>query len=163
MLHDEKGSGQDSLVDLNRAGTPLLEIVSQPELTSPEEARAYLEEIRLLLREIEVSDCEMQEGSLRCDANVNIHVPRPDDGTFAATPIVEIKNLNSIRGVERALKYEAERQFDEFQSKFGSEWELGSPQHFGDDFRAAVCAKRPAMDPVQRPAADLQGHGGLGR
>src|SRR5438132_149108 len=75
MLHDETGGGQDSLVDLNRAGTPLLEIVSQPDITSPEEAKAYLEEIRLLLREIGVSDCEMQEGSLRCDANVNVHVP----------------------------------------------------------------------------------------
>ena len=77
MLHDETGAGRDSLVDLNRAGTPLLEIVSQPDLSTPEEAKAYLEEIRLLLRETGVSDCEMQEGSLRCDANVNIHVPQP--------------------------------------------------------------------------------------
>src|SRR3954462_867452 len=87
MLHDEQGTGKDSLVDLNRTGTPLLEIVSKPELSSPEEAKAYLEEIRLLLRETGVSDCEMQEGSLRCDANVNVHVPQPD-GTFVATPIV---------------------------------------------------------------------------
>src|SRR5439155_1588412 len=72
MLHDEQGGGKDSLVDLNRTGTPLLEIVSQPELTSPEEAKAYLEELRLLLRELNVSDCEMQEGSLRCDANINM-------------------------------------------------------------------------------------------
>src|ERR1700732_2093845 len=77
MLHDEKGGGRESLVDLNRAGTPLLEIVSQPDITNPEEAKTYLEEIRLLLRELEVSDCEMQEGSLRCDANVNIHIPLP--------------------------------------------------------------------------------------
>src|SRR5205814_7630723 len=76
MLHDEQGGGRESLVDLNRTGTPLLEIVSQPELASPEEAKAYLEELRLLLRELEVSDCEMQEGSLRCDANVNIHIPQ---------------------------------------------------------------------------------------
>jgi aspartyl-tRNA(Asn)/glutamyl-tRNA(Gln) amidotransferase subunit B len=114
MLHDEQGTGKESLVDLNRAGTPLLEIVSKPELTSPEEAKAYLEEIRLLLRELEVSDCEMQEGSLRCDANINLHIPQ-SDGTFAATPIVEVKNLNSFRGVERAMKYEAERQYAEFQ------------------------------------------------
>src|SRR5262245_17098116 len=105
MLHDEKGQGRDSLVDLNRAGTPLLEIVSKPEMTSPEEAKAYLEEIRLLLRELEVSDCEMQEGSLRCDANINIHVPLPGGG-YAATPIVEVKNLNSFRAVERAMKFE---------------------------------------------------------
>ncbi len=121
MLHDEQGGGRDSLVDLNRAGTPLLEIVSRPDITSPEEAKAYLEEIRLLLREIEVSDCEMQEGSLRCDANINIHVPQ-DDGSFIATPLVEVKNLNSFRGVERAMKYEAERQFGEYQRKLGNEW-----------------------------------------
>jgi len=114
MLHDESGGGKDSLVDLNRAGTPLLEIVSKPDLSSPEEARAYLDELRLLLREIEVSDCEMQEGSLRVDANVNVHVPQPDGGV-AATPIVEVKNLNSFRAVERALAYEARRQYEQFQ------------------------------------------------
>jgi aspartyl-tRNA(Asn)/glutamyl-tRNA(Gln) amidotransferase subunit B len=114
MLHDDQGGGRESLVDLNRAGTPLLEIVSKPELTSPEEAKAYLEELRLLLRELEVSDCEMQEGSLRCDANVNLHIPQAD-GTIAATPIVEVKNLNSFRAVERAMKYEAQRQYVEFQ------------------------------------------------
>src|SRR5262245_53980808 len=129
MLHDESGGGRDSLVDLNRTGTPLLEIVSQPDIASPEEAKAYLEEIRLLLREIEVSDCEMQEGSLRCDANINIHVPLRGEGSgargqdagqlFAATPIVEVKNLNSFRGVERAMKYEAERQYQEFQRRQG--------------------------------------------
>src|SRR3954447_219073 len=112
MLHDEQGGGKDSLVDLNRVGTPLLEVVSQPELTSPEEAKAYLEEIRLLLRELEVSDCEMQEGSLRCDANVNIHLSQPD-GSVVATPIVEVKNLNSFRAVERAMRHEAQRQYEE--------------------------------------------------
>ncbi|MFO0879239.1 MAG: Asp-tRNA(Asn)/Glu-tRNA(Gln) amidotransferase subunit GatB [Gemmataceae bacterium] len=114
MLHDEEGTGKDSLVDLNRTGTPLLEIVSKPELTSPEEARHYLEEMRLLMRELGVSDCEMQEGSLRCDANVNIHVPLPGGG-HAATPIVEIKNLNSFRFLEAAVRYEAQRQYEEWQ------------------------------------------------
>jgi aspartyl-tRNA(Asn)/glutamyl-tRNA(Gln) amidotransferase subunit B len=118
MLHDERGSGTDSLVDLNRTGTPLLEIVSEPDLETPEEAKAYLEEIRLLLREIEVSDCEMQEGSLRCDANVNVHVNY--DGAVIATPIVEVKNLNSFRGVERAVKYEADRQFHELKDKLAA-------------------------------------------
>jgi aspartyl-tRNA(Asn)/glutamyl-tRNA(Gln) amidotransferase subunit B len=114
LMHDEDGRGRESLVDLNRAGTPLLEIVSHPDMASPEEAKAFLEEIRLLLKELEVSDCEMQEGSLRCDANVNIHLPL-HDGTFAATPIVEVKNLNSFRAVERAIKYEAQRQYGQFQ------------------------------------------------
>jgi aspartyl-tRNA(Asn)/glutamyl-tRNA(Gln) amidotransferase subunit B len=122
MLHDEAGGGRDSLVDLNRTGTPLLEIVSHPDLQTPEEAKAYLEEIRLLLREIGVSDCEMQEGSLRCDANVNVHAPHKGGGAVA-TPIVEVKNLNSFRGVERALKYEADRQFHELREKVaGGEW-----------------------------------------
>src|SRR4051812_13072970 len=86
MLHDESGRGQESLVDLNRTGTPLLEIVSQPEISTPDEAKAYLTELRLMLREIGVSDCEMQEGSLRCDANVNVHIPQAD-GSVTATPI----------------------------------------------------------------------------
>src|SRR5437660_6227184 len=114
MLHDEAAGRADSLVDLNRTGTPLLEIVSKPDIETAEEAKAYLEELRLLLREIGVSDCEMQEGSLRCDANINLHVPQPD-GSFVATPIIEVKNLNSFRGVERSLKYEAERQASELQ------------------------------------------------
>src|SRR3954469_18274030 len=114
MLHDEKGGGRDSLVDLNRTGTPLLEIVSRPEISSADEAKAYLEEIRLLLREIGVSDCEMQEGSLRCDANINLHVEQAD-GSLAATPIVEVKNLNSIRAVGRAMEHEAQRQYEQFR------------------------------------------------
>jgi len=117
-LHDETGRGGDSLVDLNRAGTPLLEIVTHPHMNSPEEAIAFLEEIRLLLREVGVSDCEMQEGSLRCDANVNIHIPvETEPAGYVATPIVEIKNLNSFRAVGRALAYEGRRQFEEYQRR----------------------------------------------
>src|SRR5262245_58041908 len=125
-LHDESGAGGVTRVDLNRTGTPLLEIVSRPEINSPEEAVSYLQEMRLMMRELGVSDCEMQEGSLRCDANVNVHIPV--DNSHVATPLVEVKNLNSIRAVERAIKYEAERQFkayhdpndtDSFQKKFG--------------------------------------------
>jgi aspartyl-tRNA(Asn)/glutamyl-tRNA(Gln) amidotransferase subunit B len=120
-MHDESGHGGSTKVDLNRAGTPLLEIVSKPEITNAEDARMYLEELRLLLKEAGISDCEMQEGSLRCDANVNIHMPTPDGG-YIATPIVEVKNLNSFRGVERAIRYEAQRQYEQFQKdgkKFG--------------------------------------------
>jgi aspartyl-tRNA(Asn)/glutamyl-tRNA(Gln) amidotransferase subunit B len=106
-------SGDSSEVDLNRAGIPLMEIVSEPDIRSPEDAKACLEELRLTLRYLGVSDCEMQEGSLRCDANVNIHIDV--DGKTVATPIAEIKNLNSFRSVERALKYEAERQFQQWK------------------------------------------------
>ena len=103
------GDGGLSEVDLNRAGIPLLEIVTEPEIRSPADARGCLEELRLTLRYLGVSDCEMQEGSLRCDANVNLHIAK--DGKTIATPIVEIKNLNSFRAVEKALIYEAERQY----------------------------------------------------
>ena len=113
-MHDDSGKGGDSKVDLNRVGTPLLEIVSHPDIRSADEAIAYLEELRLMLKELGVSDCEMQEGSLRCDANVNIHVPQAD-GTVHATPLVEIKNLNSFRSVGRAISYEAVRHYDEYR------------------------------------------------
>jgi aspartyl-tRNA(Asn)/glutamyl-tRNA(Gln) amidotransferase subunit B len=113
-LHDETGRGGDSLIDLNRAGTPLLEIVSKPDLRSGAEAHAYLDELKLLLTYLAVSDCNMQEGSLRCDANVNLHIPA-GQGQTVATPIVEIKNLNSFRGVEAAIEFEATRQFEDWQ------------------------------------------------
>lgn len=113
-MHDEVAGRADSRIDLNRAGTPLLEIVSQPDMRSPAEAKAYLTELKLLLEYLEVSDCNMQEGSLRVDANVNLHV-YTDDGHKIPTPIVEIKNMNSFRAVEKALAYEAERQFAEWQ------------------------------------------------
>jgi len=107
------GSSGYSEVDLNRAGIPLLEIVTEPDLRNPQDAKAVLEELRLTLRYLGVSDCEMQEGSLRCDANVNLHINV--DGKTVATPIVEIKNLNSFRSVERALTYEADRQYRQWK------------------------------------------------
>ncbi|MCI0377997.1 MAG: Asp-tRNA(Asn)/Glu-tRNA(Gln) amidotransferase subunit GatB [Gemmataceae bacterium] len=170
MLHDEHGGERDSLVDLNRTGTPLLEIVSKPDIETPEQAKAYLEEIRLLLREIEVSDCEMQEGSLRCDANINIHVRVSEQASgvgsqesggqapelFTATPIVEVKNLNSFRGVERAMNYEAQRQYQEFQSKFGTAWHIdaGAAKPFGAYRVAPVCEVRGGkLVPVAKATA----------
>jgi aspartyl-tRNA(Asn)/glutamyl-tRNA(Gln) amidotransferase subunit B len=112
-MHDEVAGSADSRIDLNRTGTPLLEIVSEPDLRSAQEAKNYLSELKLLLTYLQVSDCNMQEGSLRVDANVNLHLQR--DGETVATPIVEIKNLNSFRAVERALEYEAQRQYEAFQ------------------------------------------------
>jgi len=109
-MHDEAAGEGDSRIDLNRTGTPLLEIVSQPDMRSPLEARAYLDELKLLLLYLGVSDCNMQEGSLRVDANINLHLTGAG-GEKIATPIVEIKNMNSFRAVERALEYEAKRQF----------------------------------------------------
>ncbi|MDA1229868.1 MAG: Asp-tRNA(Asn)/Glu-tRNA(Gln) amidotransferase subunit GatB, partial [Planctomycetota bacterium] len=108
-VHDDSVRGAESRVDLNRTGTPLLEIVSEPDLRSASEARRYLENLRSLLLFLEVSDCNMQEGSLRCDANVNLHVHNAD-GSRTATPIVELKNMNSFRNVELAVEYEVRRQ-----------------------------------------------------
>jgi aspartyl-tRNA(Asn)/glutamyl-tRNA(Gln) amidotransferase subunit B len=105
-------AGELSEVDLNRAGIPLLEIVSEPDIRSPADARGCLEELRLTLRYLGVSDCEMQEGSLRCDANVNVHIHQ--NGKKVATPIAEIKNLNSFRAVEKALHFEVERQYQKW-------------------------------------------------
>lgn len=107
-IHDESGRGADSKIDLNRTGTPLLEIVTKPDMRSAEEAKAFLTELKLILTYIEVSDCNMQEGSLRCDGNVNLHIAV--DGETVATPIVEVKNLNSFRAAERAIQYESQRQ-----------------------------------------------------
>ncbi len=108
-MHDEASGKADSRIDLNRTGTPLLEIVSQPDLRSAAEAKTYLMELKLLLTYLEVSDCNMQEGSLRVDANVNLHLDSPQG--LVETPIVEIKNVNSFRAVERAIDYEAQRQY----------------------------------------------------
>ncbi len=112
-MHDEAAGKADSRIDLNRTGTPLLEIVSEPDMRSPLEAKAYLTELKLLLTYLGVSDCNMQEGSLRVDANVNLHLTQP--GRTAKTPIVEIKNVNSFRAVERAIAYESERQYQVWQ------------------------------------------------
>jgi aspartyl-tRNA(Asn)/glutamyl-tRNA(Gln) amidotransferase subunit B len=95
-----------ALEDYNRAGVPLVEVVSEPDMRSPEEARAYLTELRGTLQALGVSDVRMDEGSLRCDANISI---RPAGSAEFGTK-VEVKNMNSIRSVERALKYEQERQ-----------------------------------------------------
>ncbi|QEG23869.1 Asp-tRNA(Asn)/Glu-tRNA(Gln) amidotransferase subunit GatB [Mariniblastus fucicola] len=112
-VHDESGKGGVSKIDLNRTGTPLLEIVTKPDIRSAEEAKAFLTELKLILGYVDVSDCNMQEGSLRCDANVNLHFT--DGEEAVATPIVEIKNLNSFRAAERAITHEARRQFKEFR------------------------------------------------
>ncbi len=95
-------------IDLNRAGTPLLEIVSEPDLRSAAEAVAYMRRIHSIVRYLEISDGNMQEGSFRCDANVSVR-PRGDDRLGTRT---ELKNLNSFRFVEKAINFEVERQID---------------------------------------------------
>jgi aspartyl-tRNA(Asn)/glutamyl-tRNA(Gln) amidotransferase subunit B len=100
------GQADYALVDYNRAGVPLVEVVSEPDIRSPEEARAYFTELRATLEALGVSDVRMEEGSLRCDANISL---RPV-GSQALGTKVEIKNLNSVRSLERALRFEQGRQ-----------------------------------------------------
>lgn len=113
-IHMEEDAGKsihdqdpwDSLIDLNRAGVPLVEIVSHPDLRTPAEANQYLTEVRKLVRYLDVCDGNMEEGSLRCDANVSVRLR----GESRLGTKVEVKNMNSIRNVQRALEYEFERQ-----------------------------------------------------
>lgn len=106
LVHRTANGETYSLVDVNRSGVPLMEIVSEPDMRSPEEARAYLMALRQILRYIGVSTANMEEGAFRCDANVS---QRTLDGSVIG-PKVEIKNMNSFRSVERALAFEVERQ-----------------------------------------------------
>ena len=106
LLHRSAGAEDYSLVDVNRSGVPLMEIVGEPDLRSSEEARQYLMQLRSILRYLGVSTGNMEEGSFRCDANISI---RPEDGSDTL-PKVEVKNMNSFKGVYLALEYEAQRQ-----------------------------------------------------
>ena len=106
LNHDPYGRG--TLVDLNRAGVPLIEIVSEPDLRSAEEVESYLRKLKSILEYIEVSDCKMQEGSLRADVNVSI---RPKGSEKFGTR-TEMKNMNSFRSIVRAIEYEVDRQVD---------------------------------------------------
>jgi aspartyl-tRNA(Asn)/glutamyl-tRNA(Gln) amidotransferase subunit B len=107
LIHRQNEAGETySLVDVNRAGVPLMEIVSEPDIRSPEEARQYLMKLRQILRYVGVSEANMEEGSFRCDANISL---RPMGATELGAK-VEVKNMNSFRAVFRALSYEVERQ-----------------------------------------------------
>lgn len=115
-IHMEEDAGKslhdidpfDTLIDLNRAGTPLLEIVTEPDLRTGEEAYSYLTEVRKLVRYLDICDGNMEEGSLRCDANISVRLK--GSSTFGKK--VEVKNMNSFRNVQRAIDFEIKRQID---------------------------------------------------
>ena len=119
-IHMEEDAGKsihdvdvfDTLVDLNRAGTPLLEIVSEPDLRSSTEAYNYLTEVRKLVRYLDICDGNMEEGSLRCDANISVRIK----GTSEFGTKVEVKNMNSIRNVQRAIEFEINRQIETLEA-----------------------------------------------
>jgi len=112
LLHSQTDGKSRSFVDLNRAGVPLLEIVSEPDIRSSEEASLYLQTLRNILRYINITDGNMEEGSLRCDANVSVR--KGPDAPFGTR--VEIKNLNSFKAVRSAIDYEIQRQIEELES-----------------------------------------------
>lgn len=105
LLHSDKFSG--SLVDLNRCGVPLIEIVSEPDMRSSTEAKAYLETLKSILQYLGICDCKMQEGSIRCDVNVSVHKPGEPFGTRS-----EMKNVNSFSAAVRGIDYEVNRQIE---------------------------------------------------
>lgn len=139
-----------SLVDFNRAGTPLVEVVSEPDIRSPEQAKAYVQKLRSILLYLGVSDCNMEEGSMRCDANISLR-PWGQDELGTKT---EIKNMNSLRGIQRALAYEIERQ-DKVLSEGGRITQ--ETRHWDPDGQrtSATRSKEEAHDYRYFPEPDL--------
>lgn len=150
LMHSEDPSVHESYVDLNRAGTPLIEIVSEPDIASSDEAVAYLTELKSILEYIDVSDCNMEQGSLRVDANVSV---RPE-GTDKLGTRVEIKNLNSFKAVKAAIEYEIRRQSELIESggKVVQETRLYNAAR---DVTQAMRSKEEAHDYRYFPDPDL--------
>jgi aspartyl-tRNA(Asn)/glutamyl-tRNA(Gln) amidotransferase subunit B len=145
-IHD----ADHALIDYNRAGVPLVECVSEPDMRSPEEAGAYLRELRATLEALDVSDVRMEEGSLRCDANISL---RPE-GSDAFGTKVEIKNMNSVRSMERALTYEIARQMEALEN---GEPIVQETRHWDEDAGAtkSMRSKEEAFDYRYLPEPDI--------
>jgi aspartyl-tRNA(Asn)/glutamyl-tRNA(Gln) amidotransferase subunit B len=138
-VHDSAVTGDGAThVNLNRAGVPLVEIVSEPDLRTPEEAGAYLRSLRSVLRYLDVSDADMEKGQFRCDANVSVR--RAGDAELGVK--VEVKNLNSFRNVERAIAYEIERQIQ----LLGEGGEIAQETRHWDDQRNVSIPSRGKED-----------------
>jgi aspartyl-tRNA(Asn)/glutamyl-tRNA(Gln) amidotransferase subunit B len=133
-------TGNFSQVDLNRAGTPLLEIVTEPDMNSASEVRALAEELQRMVRYLGVSEADMQKGHMRFEPNVNLVINR--DGREYKTPIVEIKNLNSFRALEKSIEYEIGRQIEQFLET-GEVMEMGNKSTRGwDDVKEVTVLQR---------------------
>jgi len=147
LIHDR---APESLFDVNRCGTPLIEIVSEPEMSTPAEAYAYLTGIKSILEYLGICDCNMEEGSLRCDANISLRLK----GEKKLGTKTEIKNMNSFRGVEKALEYEAMRQEEVLRSggKIIQQTYLWDPDH---NCSVPMRSKEDAHDYRYFPEPDL--------
>lgn len=158
-IHMEEDAGKsihdidpfNTLIDLNRAGTPLLEIVSAPDIASSQEAYNYLTEVRKLVRYLDVCDGNMEEGSLRCDANVSVMLKGSD--TYGTR--TEVKNMNSIRNVQRAIEHEIERQIEVLESGGKVSQETRTFNAL-DGTTTVMRTKEEAMDYRYFPEPDLQ-------
>lgn len=139
-----------SLEDFNRAGVPLLEIVTEPDIRTPEQARAFLQELKSIMEHLEISDCKMEEGSLRCDANISMRQVGEDGFGVKA----EVKNMNSFRALHRALEYEIRRQ-EEVLSQGGEV--VQETRHWDADANATtpLRTKEYAFDYRYFPEPDL--------
>lgn len=149
LLHNESFAG--TLVDFNRCGVPLIEIVSEPDMRSSKEAKAYLETIRSILQYLDISDCKMQEGSIRCDVNVSV---MPKGSTEFGTRC-EMKNVNSFSGAVRAIEYEAKRQIAILEAG----GEIRQETRKWDDAKGettSMRSKEDAQDYRYFPEPDLQ-------
>jgi len=132
--------GKFSAVDLNRAGAPLLEIVTAPDLNSPAEVRLMAQELQRIVRYLGVSEADMQKGHMRFEPNVNLHIYK--EGQTYKTPICEIKNLNSFRAIERSVTYEVQRQLEEFLET-GKTMQMGNKRTYGwDDVHQVTVLQR---------------------
>src|SRR3954468_11194426 len=167
LLHDAPGGFRidHSIVDLNRAGTPLLEIVTEPDLSTPEQVRAFAEELRTLVQLLRVSEGQMQMGHMRVEPNINVHIT-DSEGVVHKTAITEIKNLNSFSVLERATAYEIQRQIKQWEET----GELGRKSTYGwDDQKQQTFFQRtkeeaddyryfpdPDLMPVELPATTIQ-------
>ncbi len=147
-IHDVRGDY--SLVDLNRAGVPLIEIVSEPDIRSTEEASRYLKSLRAILQYLEVCDGNMEEGSFRCDANISV---RPEGSTILGVK-TELKNMNSFKAVEKALEYEIHRQIETLSEggKLTQETRLWDTDH---EVTRSMRSKEYAHDYRYFPDPDL--------
>lgn len=152
LIHtgDDIATATSSLVDLNRAGVPLIEIVTEPDIRSPEEARLYLTKLKTIIQYLGVSDCKMEEGSLRCDANLSV---RPRGSSKLGTKS-EIKNMNSFRAVFRGLSFEEERQKEAF---LAGEEILQETRHWDESrgITVGMRSKEEAQDYRYFPDPDL--------
>ncbi len=158
-IHMEEDAGKsihdvdiyDTLVDLNRAGTPLLEIVTEPDLRSSTEAYQYLTEVRKLVRYLEICDGNMEEGSMRCDANISVRLK----GEKELGTKVEVKNMNSIRNVQKAIEYEIIRQIEVLETGGSLSQETRGFDALGNS-TIAMRSKEAANDYRYFPEPDLQ-------